>query len=484
MKNKVLILLPLIASLAACGGGNSSATSGLTSTGTVSLLVTDDLTQSYSEVWVNIQSITATDANNQTVTLYQDATGQTHNLSQLANVGALVDAQSVAAGTYTSFQITLANSVKLVDLGGAITNASFDQSGNSAYTMTVPGNLTVDANQLATLVFDFNLQQFIYDAGTNTVTPAVAQTDPGTLSQTVATTPGQVQSVVSPTQFILAPATGGANIIVNLHSNATVINASSGAVTTDTSALQPGMPVRISGSYDSTTLTITAASVLIKNSDVIVRDQIEGVVTQFDGATLTVDVREASFTPDSNTLNIINFATASFSRGNLALLATGQKVEIKGALDSNGDFSAALIEIEGAIRNSSTERSHSYTDRYVELKGEISAVNGAMLTLTVSKSEHVTGISNGSSVTINSGNSWISEGNSSCLVAGAQIEVKGAMSDAVTMDASMIEIEGGCGSSGTESDHDGEEDAGDDETDDQDSSGPDSGETTGEDHDD
>ncbi len=162
--------------MVACGGSDvttSSATS--TGTGTVSLLVTDNLTQSYSEVWVNIKSITATDANNQSVTLYQDATGQTHNLSQLANVGALVDTQSVVPGTYTSFQITLTNSITLMDLSGVVTNATFDQSGNPTYTMTVPGNLTVDANQLATLALDFNLQQFTYDAVTNTVATARGQ---------------------------------------------------------------------------------------------------------------------------------------------------------------------------------------------------------------------------------------------------------------------------------------------------------------------
>lgn len=457
MNKKLFILLPLVASLVACGGGDGT-TGSAGNTGTVSLLVTDNLTLTYSEVWVNIQAITATDANNQTVTLYQDSTGQTHNLSQLANVGALVNAQNIPAGTYTSFQITMANSITLVDTGGVVTNATFDTTGNATYTMTVTGNLTVDANQMTTLALDFNLQQFTYDVATNTVNPVVVQKDPNTLNQTVATTPGTVQSVVSPTQFILTPATGGANITVNLHTNATVTSTKTGAVTTDTTALQPGMSLKVTGSYDANTMTIAANSVLINDAAVIIRDEIEGIVTLFDGNTLTVDVKEASFAPDGNTINVTNFDVAKFSRGSLALLAVGQKVEVKGSRENNGDFSAAIIEIEGAARSS--DDMSGYSDSYAELEGQISAVTNGSLTITVSGFEHVTGVSNGSSVTINSSNSWISKGDSSCLVVGALIEAKGAMSDSANMDASVIEVESGCG--GGSSSESGDDEAGSD----------------------
>lgn len=455
MKNRAFILLPLIASLVACGGDGVTTNGAASSTGTVSLLVTDNLTLSYSEVWVNIRSITATNANNQSVTLYQDATGQTHNLSQLANIGALVDTQSVAPGTYTSFQITLANSITLTDLNGIVTHATFDQSGNPAYVMTVPGGLTINANQATTLALDFNLQQFTYNAATNTVTPVVIQKDHRTLHQTIATTRGQVQTVVSPTQFILTPATGGANITVNLHSSVMVISSSTGAVTTDTTALQAGMSVKVAGSYDANTLTITAASVLINDGALVIRDEIEGIVTFFDGATLTVDVKEASFTPDSNTINVTNFDIAKFSRGTLALLGVGQKVEIKGSRE-NDNFSAAIIEIEGGSRNSGNNH---HVDDYAELKGRITVVDGVNLTIAVSKYEHVNGVSNGSLVMINSANSWISKGDSSCLVVGAQIEVKGAMSDAATLDATIIEIKSDCAKDGNTETQEDETDA-------------------------
>ena len=58
MKTKFLFLIPLFALLAACGSGSTG-----NGDGTVSLLVTDNLTLDYSEVWVNLQSVTATDSN-------------------------------------------------------------------------------------------------------------------------------------------------------------------------------------------------------------------------------------------------------------------------------------------------------------------------------------------------------------------------------------------------------------------------------------
>ena len=460
MNNKLFILVPLIATLAACGGSSGTSTSltsdsALSGAGTVSVLVTDNLTLDYSEVWVNIQSITATDSNGQTVSIYEDTTGQTHNLSQLANVGALVDAQAIPAGTYVSFEIVMANDIKLVDLNGNVVNATFDTTGNPTLTTTVTGNLTVDANQTATLALDFDLAQFTYDAANNTVTPVVVQKDPNTLNQTVTTTQGGVQAINSATQFIVTPATGGTNLTVNLHNNATVTNAATGAVAADTAGLQVGMNVSISGTYDPNTLTITASNVQIDNNSAItIRQMIEGIVSTWDGSSMSLDVKEASFAPPTNAVNVANVSNAVFSHGSLSLLSAGQRVEIKGSWDGN-IFTAAIVEIQGASRNStSTSGSNSYLDDYAELKGQITAAANNELTVTVQKRENVSGINVGDSVTIDSSSSWIEHGNSSCLIVGAQIEAKGPMSDASTMVANNIDVESGCNSSASNNSND------------------------------
>lgn len=456
MKTKLLLLIPLIATLVACGsddGGSTQSSSG--TTGTVSVMITDNLTLSYSEVWVTVQAITATDANGQVVDLYRNTAGQTHNLSQLVNIGSLVDAQAIAAGTYTSFDITMDNQIQLVDAGGVTTSATFDQTGNPTYTLNVTGQLTVDVNQVTSLVLDFDLQQFTYDAGTNTVNPVVVQTDPATLNQTVATVNGQVQAINSPTQFVVAPATGGAPLTVNLHPTATVTDAATATVAADTTPLQSGMQVTLTGTYDATNLVITASAVeTVAGGAITINSEVEGFVTAFNGTTLTIDVKEATFLPGSNTLDIANASNAIFSHGSLALLAVGQEVEVKGNWDGI-TFTAAVIEIEGAPSNAI---GHSYLDDYAELEGAVTAINGAMLTMTVQEFEHVSGINIGDNITIDSSNSWYEDGNASCLSNGAVIEAKGAMSDATTMVAFLIDLEDSCGSSSGGDDDDSDDD--------------------------
>lgn len=453
----LVYITTLVAALSACGGGGGTTSSS--NEGTVSVLISDNLTLAYSEVWVNVQSISTKDASGQAISLYQDATGQVHNLSRLANVGALVDTATIPAGTYTSFDIVLGNDIKLVDLAGTVVNATFDNTGSLTFAMTVPGSLVVDATQNTTLALDFDLAQFTYDNATNTVSPVVVQKDPNTLNQTVATTQGQVQAVTSPTQFVVAPATGGSPLNVNLHGNATVTNATTGTVTSNTSGLQAGNTVSVTGNFDASTLSITASGVQIDNSAVSIRHEIEGYITAVNGGALTLDVKEANFRHAGNTMGM-DVSNARFSRGNLGMLKVGQELEIRGSWD-NVTFTPVIVEIEGAPSNSTG--SGSYQHEYAELEGFIKSISNGMITLTVQEAEHVSGINVGSDVSIDSSNSWLKYGTASCLVAGAKIEAKGPMTGATAMNAVQIEIESGCGSSNSGGDDSDDDDHDDDD---------------------
>ncbi len=461
MNSKLLLVVPLIGTLSACGDITTESLTGSSADGTVSVLITDNLTLDYSEVWISVRSITATDNSGQTVTLYEDASGQTHNLSQLVNVGALVDTQNIAAGTYVSFDVVLANEITLVDQAGTLINASFDQSGNPSFSQTVTGTLDVAADQTSTLALDFDLKQFTYEAASNTVAPVIVQADPVLFDQTLSTLYGEVKSVTSNSEFIFDPQGDGADLTIKLHNTATVTNTATGEVLSNTSGLSTNTSIRVSGSYDAATLTVTASDIQIENGAVSIRHVVEGTIISVGGGTLSIDVHEASFMPDANTMSM-DVSNATFSRGDLTQLSVGQKIEIKGSWD-NSNFTPAVVEIEGYSSNSN-QGSENYIDDYAEIKGEITAVNNAELTLTVQKAEHVSGIATGDSIIIDSSNSWIKHGDSSCLVVGTMIEAKGGITNALSMDSNSIEIESGCGdnSSNGDSGNDSDSDSGND----------------------
>ncbi len=437
MNAKPFVLIPLVTALVACGGSDSETSATTSGGSTVSVLITDNLSQNYNEVWVDVYSVRAIDADGRKVTLFEDATGRTFNLSQLVNIGALVDAQTVAPGTYTSFEVVLGNAVTLVDGSGNLSNAVFDQGGGSTYTIVIEGNLVVDPNRASTLALDFDLANFTYDPTTGIVTPVVIQKDPDALAQAIANMRGEVRSVDAPDRFVLSPGNGRAAITVKLHDNAVVVDPVSGSIMSDTSPLQAGMDVRVSGAYDADTLTIVATNVVLERhtAQVVLRHEVEGYVTAVNGTVIELDVDEATFRPGSNVLSI-DVGNALFSKGALAMLASGQKVEVKGDWDGT-TFNAAVVEIEGAPRSIGN---HSYDDDYAEIEGIVTNVTGDTVTLTVREYEHVNGVSVGQSVTVDRSGAWYKHGDASCLAPGMEIEIKGAFA-ADAMKAFVIEYD-------------------------------------------
>ncbi len=455
--NKLMLVLA-VSLLAACGGGNSGSAGG---DSTVSLLITDAVSDQYAKVWVTVQKVTAVDASGASFTLYDNPQGDVVNLSELNGVAALLNTQLLPDGTYSDFQVTLANEVTLVERAtGQSVLAAFNNNGQPEI-VPVQGSVTIAAGSTATIAIDFDLKQFSYDPVSGLVTPVlVLKNDTNgamplnnTLVRTYADVDGTVGEISNLTTFTLQPEHGSAPLTVNLQATATVYDYRDGTLGSDTSALEPGLRIEVYGNYDATAMVVDAVRVEIKgagssdaSTNAMYGAKVEGLVSSYDAVNdvLVLDVREADhFMPPAATMEISNISNAVFTKGSADLLTAGQKVEIKGSW-ADPVFSAALVEIEGAPAGS-MDSSHAYDDLYAEVKGQVESVSGDIVTLAIVKAEHVDPAATLlATIDIDVSKAWFKSGDAQCLEAGAYIEAKGAL-EAGTMMAAVVDIESLCG---------------------------------------
>ncbi len=441
----ILVLLAGFIALTVAGCTGSSGSSS--NSANVSLYVTDNLTQDYTEVWVTIHSVSTTDNAGQTVSLFEDASGTGHvqNLRQLVNVGALLNTQNLSAGTYTDFNVTVSNGINMVDATGTTTNALFDNTlaADAMHTITVTGTMNVAGGQNVGIALDFDLAQFTYDSVTNMVNPVVVYQGPSqtnTLNRTYAEIEGYVTSIDGATSFTMAPEHNGVDVQVVLHNDAIVYHEHSMNMGTDTSSLRVGGEVEVYGNYDSGSLTLEAIRVKVEDGDDSNDlQEAEGTVVSFDSNSgiLEINVHKADFIPGSDTLTV-DISGAFFTRGSADILTAGMVVELKGSWGATATtFTVAAVEIEGAPHN----HDMNHGDNYAEIKGMITDMNGNMLTLTITDAEH-TSHTVGSSVTVDTTNAWFKEGYETCLAIGAEVEIKGPVD--ADMNAILIDVETDC----------------------------------------
>ncbi len=449
-----LMLVLAVSLLTACGGGGGSSTGG---DATVSLLITDAVSDQYAKVWVTVQKVAAVDASGTPFTLYDNPQGEVVNLSELDGVAALLNTQLLPDGTYSDFQVTLANEVTLVErTSGQSVKAAFNNSGQPE-TVAVQGSVTIAAGSTATIAIDFDLKQFSFDPLSGLVTPVLvlrndmAGTPPlsSTLARTYADVGGTVGEISGPTAFILQTEHGAAPLMVNLQSTATVYDERNGTLGSDTTVLAPGLRVAVYGNYDTAAMVVDAVRVEIKaatSGNAMYNAKVEGLVSSYDAGNdvLLLDVREADhFMPPATTMEISNVANAVFTKGGPELLAAGQKVEVKGDW-ADPIFSAALVEIEGALPESATDGSHAYDDPYAEVKGRVESVAGDIVTVAIVKTEDVDpATAPDITIDIDVSKAWFKAGMAPCLQAGSYLEAKGALV-AGAMVAAVVEIESTC----------------------------------------
>jgi hypothetical protein len=449
-----LVLMALF--IIACGGGGGSSLDIAADTGTVSVFITDDLTQDFEKAWITIQRVVIADSGGTEYTLYEDNQGRVFNLLELSGVGALLNTSTLPAGTYIRVRITVANEITLVDRAGQTTIARFSPSGTQ-YTIQANGNLSVMQGQSTAFGLDFDTKQFTYDPQTNLVTSVVifkAEEELNSLTAMYAKVKGYVTEVVNSSKFKIQLKNSGAVVTATLHASGVVFDENTGATATDTSLLRSGQEVEVYGDYDPASLTIVAISVKIEKSSRTGQAEAKGVVTAINGTTLTLDVREAEyFVPPSGSITV-DISQAIFSKGSLSMLAVGQWIEVKGSWDGSV-FTAGVVEIEGAPagggnqngnRNGNTNGNQNGNwngnqnggSSYVEIKGSIQSISGNIITVNVYEYEHFIPPSN--LVDADVTNAWYKHGTAANLAPGVWVEVKGSWNGSMII-ATVVEFE-------------------------------------------
>ena len=187
-----LALLPLTAAVLLATGCTSSMTSATQSnTGPVYVVGTDAPLAAVTSFPVTVNTITATNTDNQTVTLLNSATSV--DFARYNGLQALLDMNDVTPGTYTSVTITLG-------------------SGSIYYLNTGSGAPTI-ANMPATYAANSNpvtvqLPKPLVVAGTGS-TPVGLRID-FDLAQSIGTTNGAINGTVTPTFDVRAVANADA----------------------------------------------------------------------------------------------------------------------------------------------------------------------------------------------------------------------------------------------------------------------------------
>jgi Domain of unknown function (DUF4382) len=444
-----LIAWPLsaaaLATLVACGGGGSTASSGGQQVA-MSTYITDAVSDDYSQVWVGVLKITAIDTSGNEVTLFSSDTAQIYNLSSLDSVGQLMSQATIPAGTYRAVRVTLADEITLVKTSDGSSVDAFFTGDGSTKTLRVE----IEYNPAAenALVLDFDLARFTtsLNASNQTiVSPIIVKRPKSDLRDFIrnqAEVHGTVVSVnAAANQVVVNDSRLGNGVVITLATDGVVVDETT-RTTTTLASLTAGMRIEAKGtvvsSTDSTTATVQASVIKVEASNIADtranRARGEGTVVSYDSTSklLIVALNEASFLPEDRNV-VVDVTNARFAHGSAADLLVGAEVSFKGSLNTaasaSSDVLARVVDVEGADSDDDSSSSASNVD---EVEGTVTAVSGTTVTVSTGSTTY----------TVETAGALFREGRSSCLVAGATLEAKGALSGS-TFTARVLEVKGG-----------------------------------------
>jgi hypothetical protein len=470
---KALAILSAAAVLFGCGGGGGGSTTGGGTAGNarVGIFVTDNLTNDYDHVWVNIRKVELNNANGGSVTVYDDATGRTVDLRALNDAGtqkfALLGEATIPAGNYKSVEITVDEALSLVPAGGTqALDKTFAGSANGLKQLEF--NLaqgTVNGTQ--DIVADFDLSLWTVDG--NLVNAVVVEGNDDNVN------PGNQEA------FQFAGTVSGLNgaapnftfDLVQGPWTLKVVTSASTAIFNNNGAANPtlanGTRVQVEGVFDTTTRTLTASEVKIKLVGENANEaEVEGAVSNItaDGFELSTQKVEG-FIPGSTSVMVATTATARYfsNRGVsmtkaefFAALTTAGFAEAEGAYnEATNTLTAHKIKLEDGGENEGDENES-------EVSGPASDVDksGFTFKITVQQFEGIL-IQPGTvlTVVIDGGTEYKKSSRDAFFAAlanGSLVEVKGEL-NGTTITADRLKLEDGDGGG---DDNGGDDDGGDD----------------------
>jgi hypothetical protein len=251
-------------------------------------------------------------------------------VTSLSNVASLIGSATLPAGTYTSAQVTVGDSITVVPRGGG-TGSSLTISlstpgastSNGETTITFPFNATVSTNAQNQVVIDFNLANFEIVGGQ--IVPKVGQGSNSAFQgkQHTVVVDGTVANLVAGQSFTLTT-TGGSSLTVDTTSSTSIYNSSDGSNAT----LANGNSVTVQGTIVPSTGVITATNVRVNQPQTTIRRvSVYGTVSNptSTGFTATV-VDSQGFQPTGGTVAVTTGTSTVF---HLPLTNSATEMDVK-----------------------------------------------------------------------------------------------------------------------------------------------------------
>lgn len=420
--------------LVACGGGGSEGLEApLTLAGgrpMTALYFTDDFSARYDAVWIGVTRVAAIGPSGETeLAAYTPA--RPFNLPALREAGVLVANVALPADT-TSVRVYVQPQAQLQQLDGNLLDVAL-RAPNGWLEFRLEG-WAVDSGVLA---LDFDLPKFVLQG--HQLMPATrlaANDDFANWNQRSADVEGTVTNITA--HGVTLQTRHHGTVEVRLDANTTYWSQRRGTAWRPATGERIEIAANLAG--QGSALSYTALTVKDETDAAAAGlGRVEGVVTAYDGSSITLSVRQSQVAGAAGSV-VIDVASAVYTRGSAALLAPGVKVEAHVAAEGT-KWVARALEVDGAPK--AGQGRHHDSD-YAEVKGRIASVSGSRVALTVLYAEWLPGAALGRTITLDLAGAYFKKGAASCLAAGVPIEVKGGVDAQGALQAVKVELEGGC----------------------------------------